>query len=79
MATNEGEPLPEKARVSDKNLHEVSSDAGKVSPEINERALLRKLDGNLLPAVGLLYLLSFLDRSNGLISLIRLSVVIILT
>ncbi|KEZ40028.1 Major facilitator superfamily transporter [Scedosporium apiospermum] len=64
MATNEGEPLPEKARMSDKNLHEVSSDAGEVSPEINERALLRKLDGNLLPAVGLLYLLSFLDRSN---------------
>lgn len=32
---------------------------------INEKALLRKLDGQLLPAVGILYLLSFLDRSNG--------------
>ncbi|KAJ9137506.1 MFS transporter [Pleurostoma richardsiae] len=31
---------------------------------INERALLRKLDLKLLPAVGILYLLSFLDRSN---------------
>ncbi|KAF3065913.1 High-affinity nicotinic acid transporter [Daldinia childiae] len=31
---------------------------------INERALLRKLDLRLLPAVGILYLLSFLDRSN---------------
>ncbi|KAI0832238.1 MFS general substrate transporter [Hypoxylon sp. FL0890] len=31
---------------------------------INEGALLRKLDLRLLPAVGVLYLLSFLDRSN---------------
>lgn len=31
---------------------------------INENALLRKLDIRLLPAVGILYLLSFLDRSN---------------
>ncbi|KFG78258.1 MFS transporter [Metarhizium anisopliae] len=38
-----------------------------VSPaieEINEKALLRKIDAKLLPAVGVLYLLSFLDRSN---------------
>lgn len=33
--------------------------------QINEKALLRKLDAQLLPAVGILYLLSFLDRSNG--------------
>ena len=32
---------------------------------INEKALLRKLDWKLLPALTLLYLLSFLDRSNG--------------
>ena len=32
---------------------------------VNEKALLRKLDFKLLPAVTLLYLLSFLDRSNG--------------
>ena len=32
---------------------------------INERALLRKLDFRLLPSVIILYLLSFLDRSNG--------------
>ena len=31
---------------------------------IQEKALLRKLDLKLLPAVTLLYLLSFLDRSN---------------
>jgi hypothetical protein len=32
---------------------------------INEKKLLRKLDIRLLPAVSILYLLSFLDRSNG--------------
>jgi hypothetical protein len=32
---------------------------------VNEKALLRKLDRKLLPALTLLYLLSFLDRSNG--------------
>jgi hypothetical protein len=31
---------------------------------INEKALLRKLDRKLLPALTFLYLLSFLDRSN---------------
>lgn len=34
--------------------------------DINEKALLRKLDYRLLPPLTLLYLLSFLDRSNGL-------------
>lgn len=32
---------------------------------IQTATLLRKLDFKLLPAVGILYLLSFLDRSNG--------------
>ena len=36
---------------------------------IKEKTLLRKLDRKLLPAVTLLYLLSFLDRSNGASSL----------
>lgn len=44
---------------------EVSSDTDDNAPAVNEKALLRKLDAHLLPAVGLLYLLSFLDRSNG--------------
>jgi hypothetical protein len=38
--------------------------AATLEGEINERALLRKIDWRLLPAVGILYLLSFLDRSN---------------
>jgi hypothetical protein len=32
---------------------------------VNEKSLLRKLGIRLLPAVSILYLLSFLDRSNG--------------
>src|ERR1700760_504786 len=34
------------------------------STGVNEKSLLRKLDWKLLPAVSVLYLLSFLDRSN---------------
>ena len=34
---------------------------------INEKALLRKLDIRLLPPLTILYLLSFLDRSNGML------------
>lgn len=42
-----------------------SSDNEEVgTASLNENALLRKLDIRLLPAVGVLYLLSFLDRSN---------------
>ncbi|KAF5664819.1 tartrate transporter [Fusarium heterosporum] len=45
---------------------DLSDEAGSVnaSAPVNEKALLRKLDLRLLPAVGVLYLLSFLDRSN---------------
>ena len=49
-----------KTATQDKEL-EVDSDFA----DVNEKALLRKLDLNLLPALTLLYLLSFLDRSNG--------------
>ncbi|KAI1036099.1 hypothetical protein LB504_011528 [Fusarium proliferatum] len=46
---------------------DLSDEAGTIdsSSQINEKALLRKLDLKLLPAVGILYLLSFLDRSNA--------------
>jgi MFS family permease len=43
---------------------DLSSDE-ELADGVNERALLRKLDLRLLPAVSILYLLSFLDRSNG--------------
>lgn len=45
-----------------------SDSEGTIFSGVNEGALLRKLDRNLLPAVGILYLLSFLDRSNGMLS-----------
>lgn len=46
---------------------DLSDETGTIDtePPINEKSLLRKLDAKLLPAVGILYLLSFLDRSNG--------------
>ncbi|KAF1845065.1 MFS transporter [Cucurbitaria berberidis CBS 394.84] len=40
------------------------SDVEVVPGSINEKKLLRRLDLRLLPAVSILYLLSFLDRSN---------------
>ncbi|KAL6365812.1 hypothetical protein LRP88_00389 [Fusarium phalaenopsidis] len=45
---------------------DLSDEAGTIDtePPVNEKSLLRKLDAKLLPAVGVLYLLSFLDRSN---------------
>ena len=51
------------AALSPSSESDISQD---VYSSINERALLRKLDRTLLPAVTLLYLLSFLDRSNGM-------------
>lgn len=51
-----------KAALSPSSGSEVGQDA---HFGINEKALLRKLDLKLLPALTLLYLLSFLDRSNG--------------
>lgn len=44
----------------------VNSDEEFANPSgINEKALIRKLDFKLLPPLTLLYLLSFLDRSNS--------------
>lgn len=40
------------------------NEEGGTTGGLSEGALLRKLDFRLLPAVGILYLLSFLDRSN---------------
>lgn len=56
--------IEEKKGDSDRSGH-TPPDSTVEHAEINEKALLRKLDGRLLPAVGVLYLLSFLDRSNG--------------
>ena len=66
MADSKDEALSRTADARvDKSAEEPSSDSDDNAPAVNERALMRKLDANLLPAVGLLYLMSFLDRSNG--------------
>ncbi|KAH8174892.1 major facilitator superfamily protein [Sarocladium implicatum] len=57
--------------MSDAVLSKTASKEKQTSParsvesaEVNEKSLLRKIDRHLLPGVGILYLLSFLDRSN---------------
>jgi hypothetical protein len=51
----------------EKHASPAASDSDvEVTGAINEKSLLRKLDARLLPAVSILYLLSFLDRSNGM-------------
>lgn len=45
----------------------ASSNSDTEAVGINEKALLRKLDLRLVPPLTLLYLLSYLDRSNGAI------------
>ncbi|EPE35794.1 MFS general substrate transporter [Glarea lozoyensis ATCC 20868] len=61
--------------TEEKVAHDKSPDSGSNTPSfsdesidnptgISEKALLRKLDYKLLPGLTLLYLLSFLDRSN---------------
>jgi hypothetical protein len=50
---------PGASTTSDSDLEAVAAGG------VNEKRLLRTLDLRLLPAVSILYLLSFLDRSNG--------------
>jgi hypothetical protein len=49
----------------EKRVTPAPSDSDVELTSVNEKSLLRKLDARLLPAVSILYLLSFLDRSNG--------------
>lgn len=45
----------------------LSSEEAFTNPTgINEKSFVRRLDWKLLPALTLLYLLSFLDRSNSM-------------
>ena len=59
-----GKDFPgDKVSVASPQL-ESNDDLG-ANSGVDEKSLLRKLDLKLLPALTLLYLLSFLDRSNG--------------
>ena len=67
MSANVNLGLSEKTEPDTANVSSsiVSDDSFANPTGINEKALLRKLDLRLLPPLTLLYLLSFLDRSNG--------------
>jgi hypothetical protein len=66
MAAEEKTHVPELMNAPKVHNASDSSDSDLESfGHINEKRLLRKLDIRLLPAVSVLYLLSFLDRSNG--------------
>lgn len=57
--------IAEKGKENNVNTNSDSSDE-EITSGINEKSLLRKIDLHILPAVSVLYLLSFLDRSNGM-------------
>jgi sugar phosphate permease len=59
MASVTDEKVPETAPSDSSDNVEIEE-----ASAINERSLIRKMDRKLLPAVTVLYLLSFLDRSN---------------
>ncbi|KAL6247510.1 hypothetical protein RBB50_005856 [Rhinocladiella similis] len=63
MSFSEKDSPSDVTSPKDETQHTGHGEEG-LSSKINERALLRKLDIKLLPALTLLYLLSFLDRSN---------------
>ena len=52
----------ERTKIEEANSNHSTEESG---GEIDEKRLLRKLDWHLLPMVTVLFLLSFLDRSNG--------------
>jgi len=67
------EKMQENKVVAD-SAGQSDSETGAIAGHINETSLLRKIDRHLLPAVGILYLMSFLDRSNGVAKCLLCSV-----
>jgi hypothetical protein len=64
---SQNEKIPLEAQPTTSSALSLNSDEEFANPTgINEKALIRKLDRRLLPPVTLLYLLSFLDRSNSM-------------
>jgi hypothetical protein len=57
-------PSPEREKY---DIYPAEDHVAAEFTDINEKSLLRKLDYKLLPPLTILYLLSFLDRSNGMI------------
>ena len=52
----------ERTKIEEENSDHATEESG---GKIDEKRLLRKLDWHLLPLATVLFLLSFLDRSNG--------------
>lgn len=74
LVSEEKPPLEnekERLDILDKTSPPLTTSSSSISDGegISEKAILRKLDYKLLPPLTLLYLLSFLDRSNGMIPL----------
>jgi hypothetical protein len=70
MATPNPTAIDEKVALENQGVNgpspSLSEEESFTNPTgINEKALLRRLDLKLLPPLTLLYLLSFLDRSNS--------------
>lgn len=59
-------PENEKIALEDQRAPSLSDESITNPTGIDEKALVRKLDLRLLPPLTLLYLLSFLDRSNSI-------------
>jgi len=53
----------EQAKIDEASSDRATDEGG--PDAIDEKKLLRKLDWHLVPGLTLLFLLSFLDRSNG--------------
>lgn len=65
QAENEKVALEQQGHGSGGEDSLVSDESFANPTGIDEKSLVRKLDLKLLPPLTLLYLLSFLDRSNG--------------
>ena len=66
---NENEKVALEGQNGNSSAPSLNSDEEFANPAgIDEKALIRKLDLKLLPPLTLLYLLSFLDRSNSVLS-----------
>ena len=65
MSAVEKEPGPQIISTSPSTPTSDDVIATEIPSTIREKQLLRKLDRTILPPLTLLYLLSFLDRSNG--------------
>jgi len=64
--SSDEKPIDDVQGAGSSDAQSLTDDEAFTNPTgINEKALVRRLDYKLLPPLTLLYLLSFLDRSNS--------------